>query len=85
MISGHRDTHFAFLKDLKPGDRLDLQTAENIMHYRVDDFQIVDSRTFSLAADSDEQSLLLVTCYPFDAIAPGSPLRYLVYAKKQSI
>jgi sortase A len=81
MISGHRDTHFAFLKDLKPGDRLDLQTAENIMHYRVDDFQIVDSRTFSLAADSDEQSLLLVTCYPFDAIAPGGPLRYLVYAK----
>jgi sortase A len=26
--------------------------------------------------------LILVTCYPFDAIVPGGPLRYVVYARK---
>jgi sortase A len=85
MISGHRDTHFRFLKDLRLNDRLDLQTAEKTLHYRVTDFQIVDSRRFTLPAGSDENTLVLVTCYPFDAITAGGPLRYLVYAQQQPI
>jgi len=85
MISAHRDTHFSFLKDLKCDDRLYLQTANRTVQYRAYDFQIVDSRTFTLPAGVDENTLLLVTCYPFDAIMPGGPLRYLVYANKQLI
>ncbi len=26
--------------------------------------------------------LILVTCYPFDALVPGGPLRYLVFAEE---
>jgi len=85
MISGHRDTHFRFLKDLSIDDRLELQTANSTMHYRVVDFQVVDSRTFTLTASSEVPTLVLVTCYPFDALTAGGPLRYLVYAQQQPI
>jgi sortase A len=30
----------------------------------------------------DQPGLLLVTCYPFDAINPGGPLRYVVAAQE---
>jgi sortase A len=83
VISAHRDTHFRFLKDLKQDDLLYIQSADNSVQYRVYDFQIVDSRTFTLPDDADENTLLLVTCYPFDAITAGGPLRYLVFAKHQ--
>jgi len=85
MISGHRDTHFRFLKDLRINDRLELQTANSTMQYRVVDFQVVDSRAFTLPASSDVATLVLVTCYPFDALTAGGPLRYLVYAQQQPI
>jgi sortase A len=82
VIGGHRDTHFAFLEDMKAGAFFDLQlpTGERIT-YRVTSRRIVDINSEPLAAaldDSDE--LLLVTCYPFDALLPGGPLRYVVSA-----
>lgn len=84
MISGHRDTHFNFLKDLKINQTIVLQTPGQTIRYRIYDYQIVDSKTLSLAFKRDEQTLLLVTCYPFDAITAGGSLRYLVYANKQT-
>lgn len=80
MISGHRDTHFKFLKDLKTNDTIYLQTTDKTIAYKVYDFKIVDSNTFSLAADEREDTLVFVTCYPFNALSSGGKLRYLVYA-----
>lgn len=85
IISAHRDTHFHFLKDLSIDDTIHLQTTDRKDAYRVYDLQVVDSRSFTVTADWTEQTLLLVTCYPFDAITAGGPLRYLVYAKKESV
>lgn len=85
MISAHRDTHFKFLSNLKRDDRLYLQTTDRTVEYRVYDFRIVDNRTFALPAGADEDTLLLVTCYPFDAITPGGHLRYLVFADGRQI
>jgi len=85
MISAHRDTHFAFLKNLKLNDTIYLQTPGKTVPYQIYDFQIVDSKTFALTPSPDEQTLVLVTCYPFNAIAAGGSLRYLVYANKQTI
>jgi len=85
MISAHRDTHFSFLKKLKLNDTIYLQTPGKTVPYQIYDFKIVDSKTFTLTSSSEEQTLVLVTCYPFDAIAPGGSLRYLVYANKQTI
>ena len=79
LISGHRDTHFRFLQQLKTGDRLRLQTPSGTRYYTVNSFKIVDSRLFHLSVEYDT-SLILSTCYPFEAIGSGGPLRYLVLA-----
>ncbi len=80
MISGHRDTHFRFLRQLAPGDRIVLQSRAAEVEYIVRDTQVVDSHNYHPIPDHAGE-LLLVTCYPFDAVQAGGPLRYLVYAQ----
>jgi sortase A len=82
LISGHRDTHFAFLRRLKPGAEILLQDMHGHWHhYQVNDTQVVDQAS-PVWQDLQHAVLTLVTCYPFDAIVPGGPLRYVVNAKK---
>lgn len=81
VIGGHRDTHFAFLRNLKPGTAMRLQTTDGASRtYRVDTAQVVDAEVQQLNAAATEDRLLLVTCYPFDALQAGGPLRYVVSA-----
>lgn len=81
VISGHRDTHFAFLQDLKPGTTLRLQSANGISRtYRVNTSAVVDADRQRLKVAAPEDRLLLVTCYPFSALQAGGPLRYVVSA-----
>ena len=81
ILTGHRDTHFEFLKQLKQDDEIMLETAAGItQRYLVQDSQIVDARTASIDLPDGEDQLVLVTCYPFDAIVPGGALRYVVTA-----
>lgn len=82
VIAGHRDTHFSFLRHLEVGESLTMETVSGEKHlYRVVGTDVVDSRRGSLQLDTDEAFLSLVTCYPFEASDPGSPLRYVVTAK----
>ena len=82
VIGGHRDTHFAFLRSLRQGDLLQLELPNGeLRSYRVEQVRIVDSRRESVPAQRGEERLLLVTCYPFDALSPGGPLRFTVSAK----
>lgn len=82
VISAHRDTHFAFLQHLQVGDRMQLQTRNGkTLEYRVSAARIVDSRDARIADDDGVRGILLVTCYPFDSLRAGGPLRYLVYAE----
>ena len=85
VISAHRDTHFQFLKDIKINETFYLQTADKTTRYHVYDLQVVDSRTYTIQANNDNQTLVLVTCYPFDALTAGGSLRYLVFAMKTSL
>jgi len=83
VIAGHRDTHFELLRDLEPGDELWLETAAGERwRYRVDSFRIVEDDDTSVLEAGTEDVLTLVTCYPFDAVVPGGPLRYVVRAVK---
>lgn len=77
VISGHRDTHFRWLEDLREGDVLDLQSRDGPRRYEVAGTRVADSRHERIAATGHDQ-LLLVTCWPFDAAAPRGPLRFLV-------
>lgn len=79
VISGHRDNHFAFLRLLNDGDRVLVETTEGQRAYRVTAQQVVDSREQRIALDGGD-TLTLVTCWPFDAITAGGPMRYVVTA-----
>lgn len=103
VIGAHRDTHFAFLRTLRPGEEIVVQNASafrrrlmpaeralrqsqksaaGIRRYRVEHSEVVDKReTRVMAQVPGESRLTLVTCYPFDALRAGGPLRYVVTAK----
>ncbi len=49
--------------------------------FSVRDVQVVDSRIARIHFDTKDTQLILVTCYPFDAITAGGPLRYVVTAE----
>ncbi|NKB22401.1 MAG: class GN sortase [Alphaproteobacteria bacterium] len=85
VIAGHRDTSFTLLGDLKPGDPVELQKDDGFwFSYRVTGSTIVDSREKWFPPEPDESMLTLVTCWPLDAITPGGPMRYLVFAEEAS-
>lgn len=80
VISGHRDTHFRFLADVKPGDEILVETpGRPVARFRVVETAIVDSRVAVLRA-ADGAALALLTCYPFGAWRAGGPLRWVVTA-----
>ncbi len=81
VISAHRDTHFRFLRDVAVGDTLIVEgAAGKRFSYRVRAIDIADQRDLRLPRLPPEPTLTLVTCYPFDAVEPGGPLRYVVVA-----
>ena len=80
ILSGHRDTHFSFLKDLRAGDLLRLHTTSGIRDYRVNWLETVDSRIQQLVIENSVERLTLLTCYPFDAPTAGGPMRWVVTA-----
>ena len=80
VINGHRDTHFRFLKKLRPGDRIRVQRGATGSWYTVAQADVVDSRTHDLVIDPGLDRLSLVTCFPFDSPSAGGPLRYVVTA-----
>jgi len=80
VINGHRDTHFRFLQELSPGDRVQIQLLDRTQWYRVSQLEIVDSRWQELVIEPGTSRLSLVTCYPFDSPSSGGPMRYVVTA-----
>ena len=81
ILSGHRDTHFSFLREVENGSEIRVQSPDGTWRsYVVTDKQIIDARYARLASGDGEAALTLVTCYPFENVVPGGPLRYLVSA-----
>ena len=87
VITGHRDTHFAALQHLNPGDLIHVQTLEGQGEYQVtatfivhqSQTQIIESNYF---ASSSQGQLTLITCYPFHSLVPNPTLRYVVSANR---
>ena len=78
IISAHRDTHFRFLEHIKIGDEITLTDKDGESAYQVIGHQVVDSRDHHLAPEQNPNGLILVTCFPFNAIQAGGPLRFVV-------
>lgn len=84
ILTGHRDTHFAFLEHVQTRERFILQSSDgHIRSYRVGDRRIVDSRSGRIPLDREHQTLVLVTCYPFHTAISGGPLRWVVIAETE--
>ena len=82
VIVAHRDTHFAFLAKLAVDEEIDVETAKGAVRYRVREVSIVDRNETRVLDAADSAQLTLITCYPFDAVRPGTPLRYVVVADR---
>jgi sortase A len=78
-ISGHRDGYFRALKDLKPGDTIELQTLEGPKNFTIDTTQVVEISDIHLLQDTRDQTVTLVTCYPFYFVG-HAPQRFIVTA-----
>jgi sortase A len=78
-IAGHRDGFFRGLKDVGPGDRLELSIPDRTDSYVVDRVLITDPNDVSVLNPRTVTSLTLVTCYPFYFVG-SAPQRYIVQA-----
>ncbi len=78
-IAGHRDGFFRVLKDIGPGDTIELVTASRRDVYTVDQIVLVSPSDVSVLQARAGRSLTLVTCYPFYFIG-SAPQRYIVQA-----
>lgn len=81
VIGGHRDTHFNFLKDIDVGELFLLQSSSGTwQYYQLDSTQIVDSRQGHWEINPEKEEVHLITCYPFNSMLSGGPLRYVAIA-----
>lgn len=82
VVTAHRDTHFRFLQRVAAGDELVVERPDGAKrHFRVRNTYVADHRALNLPRDTARPTLTLVTCYPFEALNPGGPLRYVVVAE----
>ncbi len=83
VIVAHRDTHFAFLREVAINDEIDVEGARGAKtRYRVREVTIIDQGESRVLDDAGYAQLTLITCYPFDAVMPGTRLRYVVVADR---
>jgi sortase A len=78
-IAGHRDGFFRGLKDITPGDAIELETVQGAEVYRVERAWVVYPQDISVLDQTSTPTVTLVTCYPFYFIGPA-PQRFIVRA-----
>ncbi len=81
ILSSHKDSHWIYIKKLQKGDVIKLQDRFQQWHsYTIEDFGILNVKTDSISTTNAKEVLLIITCYPFNALTSGTPLRYVVSA-----
>lgn len=80
-FAAHRDTYFRFSQHFARSQDVLLQTMDGPEHrYRLIETRVLDSRHDRLVVDVERPTPTLLTCYPFDTVMPGGPLRYVAIA-----
>jgi sortase A len=82
-IAGHRDSFFRVLKDVAPGDVIELDTQHMTETYRVERTWVVTPDDVSVLDPTPASALTLVTCYPFYFVG-SAPQRFIVRAVRLS-
>lgn len=87
VVAGHRDSHFSFLNEVLMNDIISLadKYGQNQL-YQVEAIDIVDASTGKLPMLAEDSPLVLITCYPFEALGISSGTdkneRYVITAKR---
>jgi sortase A len=80
VYAAHRDTHFAFLGDVRPGDDITVTRSDGrAFSYTMTGSEVVRWDQSGITADARGYQLALATCWPLDGKTRG-PLRYVVHA-----
>jgi sortase A len=80
VYAAHRDTQFAVLGRMKPGDPITVTRADGRMtRFRVTASRVAPWDASEIDADIPGRRLVLSTCWPLDAVTHG-PLRLIVEA-----
>lgn len=80
-ISGHRDTFFRPLRNIRTNDIITLTTLLGAYRYRVVSTQVVAPSDVSVLDPGKGESLTLVTCYPFYFVG-AAPDRFIIRAER---
>jgi len=78
-LAGHRDGFFRGLKDIGPGDIIELERRGGADRYVVNQIRIVSPEDTYVLDAMPERALTLVTCFPFYYVG-SAPQRYIVTA-----
>ncbi len=82
-ISGHRDTFFRPLRNIRQNDIITLTTLSGEFRYRVVSTKIVPPVAIAVLDSTQQEILTLVTCYPFYFLG-SAPDRFIVRAERVS-
>ena len=83
VYAAHRDTHFAFLREVQDGDDVRITRRDGqIVTYRITGHAVVRWDQSGIDPHAPGRNLVLATCWPFDALRSG-PLRYVVWGEEK--
>jgi sortase A len=80
-ISGHRDTFFRPLRNIRRNDIITLTTLFGEFRYRVVSTRVVGPSNVTVLDPGVSEILTLVTCYPFYFVG-SAPNRFIVRAER---
>jgi sortase A len=85
VFAAHRDTHFRFLGDVRPGDLIEVEEVDGrTTRYLARPGRVVRYDDFGIDRHAARPSIALVTCWPIGGTGRG-PLRYVVRAELERI
>jgi sortase A len=72
VLAAHRDTHFAFLKDVVVGDEVIVQRKDGlIFHFRITESWVAKWNASGINRHAPGHNLVLSTCWPLDGVTQG--------------
>lgn len=81
VLTGHRDTFFRPLRNIRQGDAITLKTFDGDFQYQVESTSVVLPNDVQVLQPSSERTLTLITCFPFYYVGPA-PKRFIVRARQ---
>ena len=80
VIAAHRDTQFAFLRDIRIGDKIRVTRRDRVtLWFRITGTAVVPWDASGIDPHQEGYWLVLSTCWPLNAVRSGN-LRYIVRA-----